>query len=326
MSTGKKFLRLVNRLVIRPFTVDVSGDRSLLATDLGKTLYSPTAANLSLPYPIPDNWVGRRFRCSSTISLAGYPAKTALGDTVSGVIFENGYYVVEILDGEYRIASEKQGIYRKRAIEPDGVGAGRFIEADYRGDLILVSADSGSARGVGNYLSGFTLYLLNLTGGSIDVSLAPRSYETITSSSQPDVGTVVAIGDRSYTFVASAASPGEVSLGASYLDNLADEINGDGIGTANTEVTATVDGSDIHIDAIVLGSAGDAHDCYVVSGSWSGATFEFGVDTLQGGFNITVNAVANGVITVPARSQILVNAHSTNNLWTVSSPAPTVTP
>lgn len=124
---------------------------------------------------------------------------------------------------------------------------------------------------------------------------------TLTLTGQPTAGETVTIGTTVYTFRASASLAREVTIGATAsdtIDNLVDEINGDGIATADPTCTAAAGAGDTMVaTAIIAGAIGNAiatTETMASAGSWGAATLAGGVSQASGYAAAETGEVMNG--------------------------------
>lgn len=112
---------------------------------------------------------------------------------------------------------------------------------------------------------------------------------TLEMADQPDAGDTIAIGARTYTFVADIDfdTEDEISAGANQAEatvNIIAAINGtDGVNSANADVAAVASGADVVLTARDHGAAANSiGTVYTASGASVNA---FAAATLAGGFD-----------------------------------------
>lgn len=143
-----------------------------------------------------------------------------------------------------------------------------------------------------------TSYDLADAGSDSDASEPAQATGTLTATGQALNNTTVTIGGVVYTFKDSPSAAGEVgteaTVAAAYA-NLADEINGDGIGPANPFVTAQQVGDTLVVTAIQAGAIGNTiTTTTTVDGSWGAATLTGGVTGAAGYDPAETGSVMNG--------------------------------
>lgn len=121
----------------------------------------------------------------------------------------------------------------------------------------------------------------------------------LTFTGQPTATHTVTIGGVVYTFVASADEAGEVTIGATLDDtiaNLADEINGEGFTDIHELVSAVAAATTLTVTALEMGTEGNAIATTETStaASWANATLTGGVDQTTGYTDTDAGDVLNG--------------------------------
>lgn len=113
--------------------------------------------------------------------------------------------------------------------------------------------------------------------------------QTLVMADKPDATDTILIGATTYTFrdTADFDTAGEIDIGATQATATAAiiaAINGtDGVNSANADVVASADGSDVLITALVYGAAANSLDTvYTASGASANA---FGAATMAGGYD-----------------------------------------
>lgn len=166
---------------------------------------------------------------------------------------------------------------------------------------------NGTQVFTGNQLNVFlsdasTTSTIALTTGSLSptaIGLSSAASGTLVITTAPAAGDKIAIGGKTYTFATTPAADGDVALGSnatSAMANLAKAINGDSLGAANANVTATVasDGSSILLTAKSSGVGGNGQTVAVTQATSNGAL----VATLGGTSAATAQNLTGGGLAI----------------------------
>ena len=159
------------------------------------------------------------------------------------------------------------------------LGANALASATYGGmsagkQVVVLTATSPGSWANGQILavngSGWQYENYGFGPGSILTGHAgtdlTQAANTLTLTSNLAAGSTVTLGNVTYTFQSgTAAAPGQVQIGATAaatLQNLKSAVNGNGLNSANPDVTASASGNQLTITARTAGAAGNALAAY----------------------------------------------------------------
>lgn len=141
---------------------------------------------------------------------------------------------------------------------------------------------------------------------SADATSLTAATGLLTFTGQPTADDTVTIGATVYTWKVAPANDYDVEIGATQADsvqNLIDEINGDGVSDAHPTVEAELDGANLRVTAKTDGPGGN-----------SIATLESGANTAWGGATLADGAAEAPDYDPPLESDIMNGA---NNMGTI---------